>query len=395
MDDSNSIGKLNELMELMKLSSVDSVVRKQALEIITCLRYGTVPNKGVLKFSVGREQILNLIRQDLKQVENGHSRLRFLNGCYGSGKTHLLYILKEFAFKNNFASSFVTLTPRECPMYDLGVVYNHIVKGLRTSICLDNPALETIIKDWFNKISAMRTFDHKLVLQKIKKLSPDFQKVLTIYIESFKKDSWKITDSAIRWIQGDLRNKRDAKICGAESYACNETALDMLRNLVLMLKVIGFSGLVILLDEAEAIPCVSRVSQIQHAYDNLVKLINCNLEMSNSYFIYATTPPFFEEIKKDNSLDIEEKNLTNLGPLPKSDLQKLSFLIRNLHIQAYGWTNIERLFKGNLLRYVDKFLKLSEGGTSARNFVRAMVASLDICHENCRLNLLQTLNPVN
>lgn len=393
MDISNSKKQLGELLDLMKLNSADPPVQKLATEIISALRHGVTPDKGILKFSVGREEILNLIKQDLRHVENGNSKLRFLNGCYGSGKTHILYILREFACKNNFASSVITLTPRECPLYDLGIMYRHIIKGLRTESCRYMPALETIIKNWFDKILAMGADDFQTVLKKIKRLSTDFQNVLTHYIESSKKDSWQRADLSIRWIQGDLRNRRDAKIVGANSYACDQTALRMLQNIVLMLKVIGFSGLVILLDEAETIPSISSSSQIQHAYDNLGRLINCNLETSNSYFVYATTPEFFKETEKYSLLNIPEKSIISLQPLPKSALQKLAIHIRDLHIQSYKWNNINRLFREKVLKYVNQFLESNEEGTLARNFVKAMVASLDVCQENSNLILCQTLRP--
>lgn len=386
--------KLSEYKYLMNLNSVEPSIRKQDTEIISSLRYGVAPDKGVLKFSVGREEILHLIKQDLRYVQNGKSKLRFFNGCYGSGKTHTLYLLRELAFKNNFASSFITLTTRECPMSDLGTVYSHIVKSLRTDSCRDIPALEMVIQNWCDKILTIGLDNRKLVLQKLKKLSPDFQNVLTIYVESPKKEPWRIKELAIRWIQGDLNNFRDAKTVGASSYACDVTALEMLQNLVSMLKVLGFNGMVIFLDEAESIPCISKFSKIRNAYDNLGRLINCNFETTNLYFIYATTPLFFKEVEIDRFPDIKDENIINLQPLPKSSLQQLAIHIRDLHIQSYDWTNISRLIRQNLLNYVDMFLRTSKDGTLARNFVKAIVTSLDICQENPKLALVGTLKSI-
>ena len=223
-----------------------------------------------------------------------------------------------------------------------GTVYSHIVKSLRTDSCRDIPALEMVIQNWCDKILTIGLDNRKLVLQKLKKLSPDFQNVLTAYVEPSKKEPWKIKELAIRWIQGDLNNFRDSKTVGAKSYACDATSLEMLQNLVLMLKIIGFNGMVILLDEAESIPCISKFSKIRNAYDNLGRLINCNFETTNLYFIYATTPLFFKEVEIDRFSDIKDENIINLQPLPKSSLQQLAIHIRDLHIQSYDWTNISR-----------------------------------------------------
>lgn len=393
--ESSNIKKLGELLNLMKTSSVEPPDQKLSIDIISALRYGVVPDKGVLKFSVGREDLLTLIKQDLRQVGNGYSSLRFINGRYGSGKTHILYVLREFAFKNNFATSLITLTPRECPLYDLGVVYSHIVKSLRTNNCRSIPALETVIKNWADRLLSLGAYHLQNVLYKIKQLSTDFQNVLTYYIESSKKGAWQNADFAIRWIQGDLRTKRDSKTVGACNYACDQTALGMLQNIVMMLKVIGYNGLVILLDEAETIPSIHRASKVQQAYNNLGKLINCNVETSNSYFIYATTPLFFEDLQSYCLPDISEKNIVHLQPLPIVALKKLALHIRDLHIQAYKWSNINRVSNQNIIKFVDKFLTCNEKGTIARDFVRAMVASLDVCQEDPKLIITQALSPGN
>lgn len=389
--DNSSKKKLEELRYLMQICSVDHHTREESREIISALRSGVAPEKGVLRFSVGRENLLAIINEDLRHISRGHSRLRFFNGCYGSGKTHMLYILRELSFSSNCASSFITLTPRECPLYDLGLVYSKIVKGLRTNECRHMPALETTIEKWAYELLSMGTHGLEGVMKKIKQLSTDFQNALTSYIEGWKKGFWRNTDLALRWIQGDIRNKHESKVIGASNYASDETAMGMLQNIVLMLKVIGYNGLVILLDEAETIPSVCGLPKIQRAYENLDRLIACNLETSNSYFVYATTPIFFEEARNYYFDKIPEKEVVSLQNLPKSALEDLALNIRNLHIQAYEWPNINRLFRQNILNYVERFLQLYEKGDLARNFVKAMVASLDVCQEDPKVMMSQTL----
>jgi len=383
--DQRNLKKLAEIKELIKASSSKEVESKISKEIVSSLRNGAAPNKGIMRFSVGRENILKEIKRELNEVENGKSKLRFINGTFGSGKTHILLILKEFAFENNFASTHLTLSPRECPLSNLEIVYKNIVKGLRTKKCKDFPALEVIIKDWINRLYKLGQHNFEYTINRLKAFDPDFKNVLTCFIESSNKGLWHKADQSIRWIQGDVTTKKECKSLGACTYVCDETSLYMLQNVILMLKLIGFKGLVILFDEAESISSIRYVDKMQKTFDNLWRLINCNLETSHTYFIYATTPSFFESI--DNTeITISDRNISKLDPLPVDALKKLGLSIRDMHIQSYNWPNTNRIRNTNVLRYVDKLMYLKNDILIARDFVRTMVASLDVCQQNPKLN---------
>lgn len=87
-------------------------------------------------------------QQDLILVANGSSCLRVVNGIFGMGKSFTLRVLQEYAHKEEFATSFLTLSSRECPMDNLKSMYRHIIKGFRTAGCIDRPALEDVLESW-------------------------------------------------------------------------------------------------------------------------------------------------------------------------------------------------------------------------------------------------------
>jgi len=394
--DTKNIKKLQKLKEQIERSTQDKnglvLAQDLAQDIIAAFRNGVAPNIGLLSISVGRKNLFKDINVQLNEVERGKSKLKFINGAYGSGKTHTLMVLREFAFKNNFASSYITLSPRECPLFDLGIVYRHIVKGLRTAKCREKPALETIIQDWINRLLTLGQSNFDYAINKIKTLDPDFKSVLICLIESFNKGSWNTADAAIRWIQGDINTKRECKPLGASSYVCDETSLMMLQNIIFMLRLIGFKGLIILLDEAENIPSISNLGKKKKAYENLWRLINCNLETSHSFFVYATTPRFFNEMKGEERYNIVEKKITKLQPLSVESLKSLALKIRDLYIKAHGWSNYRRVSDEKVIKYCEKLVRHHGFPILARDFVRSMVASLDVCQQNSSVNLLQTIN---
>lgn len=382
---------LEKMKERVKLLSATPEEKQLAKQIIFSLRQGVAPMEGVLRFSVGRESILKLIQQDLNFVRNGNSRLRLVNGIYGSGKTHILKIIQEYAYMKNFATSFITLTARECPMYNLGVVYEHIVKGIRVSKFRQAPALQYILDEWFLRIKSIGLAEEEKILQELKKLNLDFKIALTKYRDEANRNNWREIELVLRWLQGDIKTKREARSLGVKNYASEDTALDMLGNITLMLCFLGYNGLVILLDEMEAIPSLSRIVQRKQAYENLKKIMNCSSRTPNSYFIYATTPYFFNEAENKIVVKKDSKKVIGLYPLPETELKKLAIEIRNLYWQAYPWENINRIDNENLAKFVSNFIHQQNSEILARKFVRTLVSALDICQEHPQISLSRIL----
>jgi len=382
---------LEKMKERVKLLSATPEEKQLAKQIIFSLRQGVAPMEGVLRFSVGRESILKLIQQDLNFVRNGNSRLRLVNGIYGSGKTHILKIIQEYAYKRNFATSFITLTARECPMHNLGLVYEHIVKGIRVSKFRQAPALQNILEEWFLRIKSIGLAKEERILQELMKLSLDFKIALTRYRDEANRNNWRGVELVLRWLQGDIKTKREARCLGFKNYASEDTALEMLGNINRMLCFLGYNGLVILLDEMEAIPSLSRIVQRKQAYENLKRILNCSLRTPNSYFIYATTPYFFSEAENEIVVKKDSKKVIELYPLPETDLKKLAIEIRNLHWRAYPWKNISRVDNENLGKFVSNFISHQNSEITARKFVRTLVSTLDICQEYPQIVLSQIL----
>ena len=382
---------LEKIKATAELLSVTPEEKQLAERIISSLRQGVVPTEGVLRFSVGRGTILRLIQQDLNFVRNGNSRLRLVDGIYGSGKTHILKILQEYAYSRHFATSFITLTARECPMYDLSIVYEHIVKGIRVSKFRKGPALQHILEEWFLRIKSLGLAEEGRIFQELRKLSLDFKIALTRYRDRANRNDWKGVELVLRWLQGDIRTKRETRSLGIKNYASEKTALEMLGNITRMICFLGYNGLVILLDEAEAIPSLSRILQRKQAYENLERLMNCSTKTPNSYFVYATTPYFFDEAENEIGVAKDSKKVIELYPLPESDLKKLAIEIRNLHWQAYSWENISRVDNENLAKFVRNFVSQQNSEIIARNFVRTLVSALDVCQEHPQMRLSQIL----
>ena len=230
---------------------------------------------------------------DLASVSGGRSSLRILHGVFGMGKTFLLMLLQEQAMAQGFAISFVTITMRECPLYDLGVVYRNIVRRLRTKDCTDRPALEAVLASWAQHVRHEVT-SRSAIPFTVRRLGAEFQTALAAYYDAANDGNGCRADVALRWLQAENPDMRSARALGLRNKVTSSNALEMLGNLTGMLKYLGLRGLVILMDEADAIPSISNHGRRKEAYANLQRLSNLTSRTPYAYFVYVTTPAFLK-----------------------------------------------------------------------------------------------------
>ncbi len=155
-----------------------SLNKTQAIDIINSLRKGVVPSTNLKNFTVSREDLLSKVNKNLKEVAYGKSIVRFINADLGQGKTHLLYLLREFAFEQGFAVSLVTLNQQESPLHKFLEVYHKIMWGIRTKEKTARPALDNILDRWLN---LMRDKSPDQVKRLIQRVPDNVKNVLVAY----------------------------------------------------------------------------------------------------------------------------------------------------------------------------------------------------------------------
>lgn len=374
-DDPRLRAVLDKARSRTKLPCARDVTRATALALVESCRQGTAPVRGALVLAVGREDLINSMRNDLIRVAGRGSCLRVINGVFGMGKTLTLRILQEYAHGEGFATSFLTLSARECPMYDLLAIYRNIVKGIRSPECPDKPALEEILEAWASRIKADAT-KRRVIPWALSELDAHFKGALTHYYEGVHFGNTEKINLALHWFRGET-TALDARRLGLNANISPENALGMLGNLTRMLRFVGVRGLVTLLDEADAIPSLPGAARREEAYANLLSLARAASITPYSCFVYATTPAFFDSIPPRFNEAL--KNVTTLEQLTSRELTELAQEIRDLHFQAYGWRRGD-LGESSLRRFVR--LCMCNSIKTPRAFVRTLVAALDVCEGN-------------
>ncbi|BFL81977.1 hypothetical protein LFREDSHE_04270 [Shewanella baltica] len=191
------------------------------------LRSGTVPEKGLDQFAVGIDKPLNEIKRQLNLVSTGEGAFKFLRGGYGCGKTFMSQYAILEALKQDFAVSFVVVSPNDTQFHKFDEVYHKIVSGLRTSMAASG-ALEDAIDRWIARIEdrlvdeigddaedfdeqVKNRFETELSELSEESSSSDFINVIKAYFEAKQEGDYQTASSLISWLSGSKNVAASAK----------------------------------------------------------------------------------------------------------------------------------------------------------------------------------------
>jgi len=379
------------------------------------LRSGTVPEKGLDKIAVGIDKPLNEFRRQLSLIATGEGGFKFLRGGYGCGKTFMSqYTLLE-ALKENFAVSFVVVSPNDTQFHKFDDVYHRIVSGIRTPIAVSG-ALEDAVDRWIARIEDRLTdeigedaddFDEKVKIRFESELSDltkestgnEFINVLKAYFDAKQVEDYQTASSLISWISGSKNVAASAKkSAGVKGEISSASALLFLKGILNIIKKAGHQGLVIIVDELETI-LRTRSDVRGKSLNGLRQIIDAAKDFPGMLWVFTGTREFFDSKKGVAGLEplhdrikfvssggfvsLKQPQL-ELKPFDKQRLKSVALKLREI----FPSKNKGRVF--NLVD--DSFLeslcdKVTEGlkgdvGVIPRQFLRELITVLDLVEEH-------------
>lgn len=293
----------------------------QAELIVNSLQSGTVPIEYAHLYNVGREVQIQSIREDIAQHSSG---LKFINGDYGQGKTQMLAVIRHWAISNGYAASHVVLTSRGTTLGSLRNVYGAILRSLwrpDARVSALQAVLEVIVGQYRAWVAGVDSWDlqcpryshismlfchhcyeaglvEQQYLPGFRDIDPVFRRAVSMYRRSSEGllPDRMTREAVLRFLQDDLGYRQGLNFVGMWLPMTAEDVLAGLAAIARILRLAGLKGLVIALDEAEAIPAAGPAGT-RAGYQNLAALIAAAEQASSIYFLYATTPSFFEDAK--------------------------------------------------------------------------------------------------
>ncbi len=380
----------------------------QARAIIEGLRKGVVPTEYVPFFTVGRQNWLKFVEEDLDCfIANGGGKVRFINGDYGDGKTHFMSVIQRLALQKGFASSFVVLT-RDVPIHKFEVVYQEIVLQLRGNF--EGVGIRSALKQW---VKEQKTAQHDLralsaSLNETPGLGLDFANGLIGLLQDLSSpaseeegENVDLKEVLYQWFEGKKVVKKHLKRFHVFELLNKTNSKQFLQSLITFLRMTGHKGLILLLDELETV--LAQGASIRNATYENVRLLMDNAEHAHHLELFFSLIPDVllseKGFKSYDALwsrvrtvaDSDDLNyrstLVDLHktPLRQQELVDLGVSLRKIHEISYRW-NAESAVPDDLIAAMCKKQEEMGALSEVRLFIKQMIRCLDVTEQGNALN---------
>ncbi len=392
------------------------ISQERRKEIISALRRGTVPQRGLDFLAIGLDRFKETITRELDDVARGGAVFKAVRGDYGCGKTFFGRWLQEQAKKEGFSVAEVQISETETPLYRLETVYRRAMEHLSTAETRIG-AFRSILDSWFygleeeilaeglcshdNETAFIRRSDELLEqrLTAITKTTPQYAAVLRRYKKAQRENDHVLAEGLAGWLAGQPHIAASIKQqAGIKGEVDHFASLSFLRGLLLILKDAGYSGLVLVLDEIETLQRV-RCDVREKGLNALRQLIDDidSGRFPNLYLMVTGTPAFFEgpqgvkrleplaqrlhvDFQTDSRFDNPRAVQLRLSAFDHSRLLEVGSKVRDLFMQeASSPDRIRRLADD---RYIDKLAHAVVGklggrtGIAPRLFLKKLVSDV-------------------
>lgn len=299
------------------------IMKREARTILNSLSAGVVPRTGLRHISVGRLPEVAALKSDLDHNHEGGATVRFIIGRYGSGKSFLLQLMRTYALESKFVVADVDFSP-ERRLFGSGdqaiATYRELMKSLSTQTRPDGNALPAIIEKWISGIQTNVITENNLehgspqfvdevktrivtTLNEMQELVHgfDFGNVLAAYYQGFSDNNEEMKANAIRWLRGEFSTKTEAfAALKVRSIIGSDNFYDYLKVFAVFFEKIGYTGLVVCLDEAAYLYKITNSVSRNNNYEAILSIVNDCLQGKAAHisFLIGGTPEFLEDQRR-------------------------------------------------------------------------------------------------
>ena len=281
--------------------------------IISALRRGSVPERGLDTFAVGLDHLVPAIDGELQSVAGGAAQFKAIRGDYGTGKTFFARWLTERAKAAGFATSEVQISETETPLHRLETVYRRTVERLST-VDVPQGALRTVLERWgftleedvlatgdvseHDEVGLQRRVDVLMEgrLAEVSRSAPLFATALRAHRAALVAGDKVQADGVLAWIGAQPNVPAAVKrAAGFKGEIDHLGAFSFLQGLLVVLRDSGHAGLVLVLDEIETLQRV-RSDVREKSLNALRQLIDeiYGGRFPGLYLVITGTPAFYD-----------------------------------------------------------------------------------------------------
>jgi hypothetical protein len=286
---------------------------KERDAIIQSLRAGVVPRIGLQHIQVGRSREIEAMLGDLKRIEQGGAAIRFVIGEYGSGKTFFLTLVRAVALQKKMVTAHADLTPDRRLQASGGqakALYCELMRNLSTRAKPDGGAIASIVERFvtsaLTEAREREVTTAEVIQERLAYLSEwvggyDFAQVVEAYWRGHDSGDDALKAYAVRWFRGEFATKMEArKALGVRTIVDDTNVYDQLKLMAQLVKLAGYSGLIIALDEMVNLFKLSNSQARNSNYEQILRILNDTLQGNSGglSFILGGTPEFLADRRR-------------------------------------------------------------------------------------------------
>ncbi len=410
------------------------IPKRIAATLINSLKGGVVPRIGLPYITVGRENEINALLHDVDIIADGGASFRFIMGKYGSGKSFLLQTIRNYVMDRNFVVCDADLSPERRLQGTKGqglATYKELIRNISTKTRPEGGALTLILDRWINAVQTETAAEsdlspdspefekavEKKIYAVVNSLNEmvhgfDFSRLLTLYYRAFAEGNDETKGKVVKWFRGEYATKTEAKSeLGVNIIITDEDWYEYIKLFSAFLKMAGYSGMLILIDELVNIYKIPNSITRQYNYEKILTMYNDTLQGKAKYIgiIMCGTPQCIEDTRRGvYSYEALRSRLAEgrfggevsdmlapvikLSPLTYEEMLVLIEKLEDIHSGLFGYEN--RLKQEDLIDFIK--IEYSRVGADTnitpREVIRDFIELLDITYQNPQLDVRSLLN---
>jgi hypothetical protein len=380
------------------------------------LRSGTVPERSLEAFAVGIERQREELGRIMTLAEKGEGTFKFLRGGYGCGKTFLARLSLLDAQRRGFATSFVVVSDNDLHFHRFDELYRKVMQELGTRTC-PRAALADVVDRWVGHIEegliaageddGAPDFDRKVEARLEENLTAlsrgkaprDMARALRAVFQLKQQGKLAEAGAILSWLSGSTNvsaaSKRLADVKGEIGSA---EAMDYLHGVVEIVKAAGYTGLCIVIDEAETILRM-RNDVRGKSLNGIRQIVDMAPQYPGLLWIFTGTPEFFDTKRgvaglaplhdrirfsaMGDKVSVKQPQL-DLRPFDRERLEKVALRLLSIYPARNRPQLLAKLPAEIVLGLVDKVTAGFAGdvGVVPRQFLRTFVEVMELADEH-------------
>lgn len=281
--------------------------------VLQSLRAGVVPRIGQHLIQVGRVHELRALIEDIDRIADGGSTFRLVIGEYGAGKTFFLNLVRSIALEKKLVTMNADLNPDRRLHASGGQarsLYAELTSNIATRTKPEGGALPGILEKFIAqaKSESEQTglSTDQIIRQNTQQLAEmvngyDFADVVLAYWRGFETGNEQLCSDAVRWMRGEFSTKTDARAAlGVRTIIDDASVYDQLKLLARFVRLAGYSGLFVCLDELVNLYKLANTQARASNYEQILRILNDSLQGSTEGlgFILGGTPDFLFDTRR-------------------------------------------------------------------------------------------------